>query len=91
MRRTKGFSYDIDKDKDVINHIDEQQNGSQYIWQLVRKDMKETNIIDVINNQIEKYLRNSEIKYSEIKCKKDFSTTTELDINEDEIKNILGM
>lgn len=85
-RRVKGFSYDPIKDREVINHIDKQQNGSQYIWQLVRKDMKDTNIIDVINNQIEKYLKNSEIR-----CKKEPSTTAELDINEDEIKNILGM
>lgn len=57
MRKTKGFSYDPIRDKDVINHIDKQPNGSQYIWSLVRKDMKENDFEELIKKQIQKYLQ----------------------------------
>lgn len=67
MRKTKGFSYDPEKDMDVIKHINKQQNGSQYIWDLVRKDMKsqENNIEHIVKKYIEKYLKNFEIKKRE--------------------------
>ena len=57
MRRTKGFSYDPEDDKDVIDHLNKQQNFSTYIKDLVRKDMKGNDIVEIINRQIEKYLK----------------------------------
>lgn len=60
MRRTKGFSYDPKNDNDVIEHIKKQPNGSRYIWDLVRKDIKNNNIESIIKRHIEKYLKDIE-------------------------------
>lgn len=57
MRKIKGFSYDEERDKEVIEHINRQQNGSKYIWDLVRKDMETGNLDDYIKNQVEEYLK----------------------------------
>jgi hypothetical protein len=81
--KTKGFCYDPVKDKAVIDHIDSQQNGSQYIWELVRKDMTENNIEEVVRKQIEKYLQGLELSTGNNK--------KTIDINENDIKDILGM
>lgn len=81
MRKTKGFSYDPKKDKDVIDHIGNQPNGSQYVWELVRKDMKENNIETIIKNQIEKYLKDMKLPPRE--------SQEIMDIDTEEIKNIL--
>jgi hypothetical protein len=83
MRKTKGFSYDPETDQDVIIHIDEQQNGSQYIWSLVRADMSENSIENIVKRQIEKYLQDHEITAGTI------NKDIKLDTNE--IKNILSL
>lgn len=67
MRKTKGFSYNPEKDNDVINHIDIQQNGSQYIWNLVRKDMEQNDIEIIIKKQIEKYLQGLDLSVGKSK------------------------
>lgn len=83
MRKTKGFSYDPETDKDVMEHIDKQQNGSQYVWDLVRRDIKENDIEEVIRRQIEKYLQGLELTAG---YKKD-----SVDIDESELKNIMNL
>lgn len=59
MRKTKGFAYDPENDKDIIDHIDNQPNRSQYIRELIRKDMKDNSIESIIQKCIERYLQNS--------------------------------
>lgn len=83
MRTTKGFSYDPEKDKDVIQHISKQPNGSYYIWELVRKDMRSNNLEDTVNKLIEKYLQGCELQAGKEK------KVIEIDANE--INNILNI
>lgn len=60
MKKVKGFSYDTEKDKDIIDHIDDQPNGSKYIWNLVRKDIdnNQYKIKEIIKEEITKQLNN---------------------------------
>jgi hypothetical protein len=83
VRKTKGFSYDPEIDKDVINHIDSQQNGSQYVWGLVRADMSENSIENIVNRQIKKYLQDHEITAG--------SKEKDIKLDANEIKNILNL
>jgi hypothetical protein len=83
VRKTKGFSYDPDKDKDIIDHIDSQQNGSQYIWNLVKADMSENDIESIVKRHIEKYLQGYELQVGKE------NRTIDVDINE--ISNILNL
>lgn len=57
MRKVKGISYNPIKDKEVMDHIDKQQNGSRYILNLVKKDMEVSNIDDYIKEQVDKHLK----------------------------------
>lgn len=82
MRKTKGFSYDPAKDKDVMEHI-RRNGGSQYVWELVRKDMKANSIEDLIRRQIEKYLQGMNRLAGKEKIV--------MDIDETDIKNILDL
>lgn len=83
MRSTKGFSYDPEKDKDVIQHIDRQPNGSHYIWELVRKDMHNGSIEEIVNRLIEKYLQRCELPTGRLE--------KSIEIDEVDIKNILNI
>jgi hypothetical protein len=83
VRKTKGFSYDPEKDQDVMQRIADQQNGSQYIWELVRKDMKVNSIEDMIQRQIEKYLQGMSFLAGKEKIA--------MDIDANDIKNILDL
>lgn len=83
MRRTKGFSYDPEKDFDVMQHIAGQQNGSQYIWDLVRRDMSENSIEEMVRKQIEKYLQGMDLSAGKEK--------DAMDIDANDIKNILDL
>lgn len=56
MKKVKGFSYDTIKDKDVIDHIDKQGNGSQFIWDLVKKDMKGSDMQELVRKAVDEYL-----------------------------------
>lgn len=49
--KTKGFSYHVVNDADVIKHIEKQPNQSSYIISLVRQDMNKQ------DNDIEKLVR----------------------------------
>jgi len=81
MRKTKGFSYDPEKDRDIINHINKQPNGSQYIWELVRKDMNSNSIEEIVKQQIEKYLHGINIP----------AGIKSIDIDKNDIKDILDL
>ena len=81
MRKIKGFSYNPNKDNDVIMHIDKQGNGSKYVWELVRKDMRSQSIETIVKKYVEEYLRNIELPS---KASKQI-----IDIDTEEIKNIL--
>lgn len=56
MNKTKGFNYNIAKHKHIIKHIEKQPNQSQYIWDLVEKDMKDTDLEEIIKRNVDKYL-----------------------------------
>jgi len=58
MKKVKGFSFNTVDDKDIIDYLDEQTNQSGYIKELIRKDMKQNNIEEIVKKQIEKYLEN---------------------------------
>jgi len=59
MRKIKGFSYDPEKEKDIVEYINSKANGSQYIWSLVRKDMsnQEDHIENLVKRYIDKHLK----------------------------------
>lgn len=86
MRILKTFSF-TEKDKDVINRIEQEERGmqSRYIKELVRKDIKnseEKSIEQLVNDYIEKYLANKQISIDK-KDKKD------VEIAKDEIEDLL--
>lgn len=43
MKKVKGFSYNTEKDKDVIEYIEKQPHQANYILNLIRKDMNKKN------------------------------------------------
>lgn len=61
MKKVKGFTYDVEKDKDVIEHINKQPNNSAYLIDLVRKDInrKDDLTLEIIRNEIKKYIENN--------------------------------
>jgi len=83
VRKVKGFSYDPIEDKDVIEHLNKQQNSSVYIKELIRKDMKNNSIEEIVRQQIEKYLQEHDISTG-IKG-------NGLLMDAEEIKNILSL
>lgn len=56
MKRIKGFNFDTEEDKKIIEHIEKQGNQSSYIKELVKKDMEGNNLEELINKQVDKYL-----------------------------------
>lgn len=64
MKKTKGFAYDTEKDKDVIEHIEKQPVQNQYIWNLVRADMNklDNNIENLVKEYVEKILRDKNLE-----------------------------
>lgn len=80
MKRVKGFSFETEEDKDIINHIESQPNQSMYIKELVRKDMRATSIEEIVRQQIEKYLEGLEFKKEK-----------SVSIDTDEVMNILQL
>jgi len=81
MKKVKGFSFDTEKDKEILEYIEKQPNMSSYIKELIRKDMRKESIDEIVRKQIEKYLEGFEIK------KKDNDTN----INTASIMDILRM
>lgn len=82
MKKVKGFSYDTEKDKDVIEYIEKQPHQANYIWNLVRKDMckTESEIEELVKKYIEKYLKDKKIDIKE-----------ESKISFDDVKNLLNL
>lgn len=81
MRKVKGFSYDPVEDKDVIEHLNKQQNSSVYIKELIRKDMQNNSIEEIVRQQIEKYLQELDISAG--------AKGNGLSMDAEEIRNIL--
>lgn len=82
MKKVKGFSYDTEKDKDVIEYIEKQPHQANYIWNLVRKDMckTESEVEELVKKYIEKYLKDKKIDIKE-----------ESKISFDDVKNLLNL
>lgn len=64
MKRTKGFAYDTETDKDVIEHIEKQPIQNKYIWDLVRSDMNKSddNIEELVKKYVEKILKDKNLE-----------------------------
>ncbi len=83
MRKTKGFSYDPEEDRDIIEYLDKQQNFSMYIKELVRRDMQQNDIEEIVRRQIEKYLQGMDLSAGRYR--------NTMEISEIDIKNILDL
>lgn len=65
MQRVKGFSYDDELDKDVIEQIEKQPHQANYIKGLVRADMykKEGDDIEfLVKKYVEEILKDKKFK-----------------------------
>lgn len=62
MKKVKGFTYDTEKDKDVIEYIEKQPNQSRYIWNLVRQDMNKNSLENLVRQYVEEILKEKNIK-----------------------------
>lgn len=64
MKKTKGFSYDSEVDKDVIEHIEKQPVQNKYIWGLVRADMNKSDndIEKLVKKYVEKILKDKNLE-----------------------------
>lgn len=84
MKKTKGFAYDTEKDKDVIEYIEKQPVQNQYIWGLVRADMNksDSNIKDLVKKYVEELLKDKDIQFDDKK---------EGNISKDDVTNLLSM
>ncbi|MEY8416348.1 hypothetical protein AAK964_08600 [Tissierella praeacuta] len=58
MKRVKGFNFDTEADKEIIEHIERQGNQSDYIKKLVKNDMESTDLEEFIKKQVDKHLEN---------------------------------
>lgn len=81
MNKVKGFNYNTEKHKHIIEHIEKQLNQSQYIWSLVEKDMNSENIEDKIERIVRRLLKDMDVHITEKEKTIDISS----------IKDILGM
>ena len=81
MIKVKGFGYDTEKDKNVIEHIQKQPHQANYIWSLVRQDMNKESIEEIVRKQIEKYLENMNLTKKE----------ETVSIDTEEVLNILNL
>lgn len=69
MKKTKGFSYDTEKDMDVINHIEKQPHQANYILELVRSDMfklKDTDIEKMVKKYVREYCESLNLSSKEV-------------------------
>jgi len=83
MRKVKGFGYDPERDKDVIEHIDKQPNKSQYILNLVRKDMEknDNDLENLVRKYVEKVLKEKNIE----------TDTKNIDVTKKDVMNLLNI
>ena len=56
MKRVKGFNFDTVDDKGIIEHIEKQGNQSNYIKELVKKDMKGSDMQELVRKAVDEYL-----------------------------------
>lgn len=83
MKKVKGFSYDTEKDMDIIKHIEKQPHQANYIINLVRKDIQQNSneIENIVRKCVEKILKDKNI---EIK-------SNENSINKNDINQLLNI
>lgn len=84
MKKIKGFSYDTEKDKDVIQYIEKQPHQANYIIELIRKDMSNKN--DKIEELVKKYVKEI-LKDKNIETK---SNEKENNISKNEVVDLLN-
>lgn len=56
MKRVKGFNFDTVEDKSIIDHIEKQGNQSNYVKELVRNDMKGSDMQELVRKAVDEYL-----------------------------------
>lgn len=83
MKKVKGFSFNTETDKNLLDHLNNQPNQSNYIKELIRKDMQDNSIEEIIKRHIQDYLENMDIKAD----KKEETVS----IDTDEVMNILNL
>mgnify|MGYP000995002691 CR=1 FL=1 len=83
MKKVKGFSYDTEKDMDIIKHIEKQPHQANYIINLVRKDIQQNSneIENIVRKCVKKILKDKNI---EIK-------SNENSINKNDINQLLNI
>ncbi len=94
MKKVKGFSYDIEKDKEIIEHLDNQPiNNSRYILGLIKKDMEKETVKDIIKAEVEEYFSQLNLNGASSKsCTPiDQNIDQEADIDIDAINDIINM
>lgn len=84
MKKIKGFSYDTEKDKDVIDYIEKQPHQAKYIWNLVRDNMNQFD--NEIENLVRKYIKEI-LKEKNI----DINRTQEIKVTEKDISQLLNI
>jgi hypothetical protein len=57
MKKLKGFYFDIKEDKDLLEFLETKGNQTNYIKELIRKDMKNVDISEIVRKEVNKYLR----------------------------------
>lgn len=64
MQKTKGFIYDDELDKDIIEQIEKQPHQANYIKSLIRADMnkQDDNIELLVKKYVEKILKDKNLK-----------------------------
>ena len=56
MKKVKGFNFDTVEDAEILTHIEKQGNQSQYIKNLVKVDMKQGNVKELIRAEVDNYM-----------------------------------
>lgn len=70
--KTKGFSYHIINDADIIRYIEKQPNQSSYVFNLVRQDMnkQDSEIEKLVQKYVKEMIKESNINTGNINSAK---------------------
>ena len=83
MRKIKGFSYNTERDMDVIKHIEKQPHQARYIIGLVRMDMGKVSDVELlVRKYVEEILKDRNINIDSKKVD---------NISKDDIANLLNI
>lgn len=66
MKKVKGFLFDTEEDKELLDHIESKGNQSNYIKILVKEDMKSESIQELVRLEVIKYLEETAKKINKI-------------------------